>query len=187
MFMLKGKKYLANKAVFWWTVLLAINFYSPVSVIAADIVSDKKVETTEQAHEEYSAKVKDLIDFLEGRKDSFVYNRTGRPDPFMPFIKEKTVTADVKVPEHELSGLQKFEPGQLSLVAIVVMQNEPRAMVEDSLGIGYIIKNGTEIGRTGIVDSINRNTVVVKQSYMTTAGEKRYKFLEMLLKKEGEK
>ncbi len=108
-------------------------------------------------------------------------------DPFMPFIKEKVVTSGLEVPEQELMGMQKFEPGQLTLVAIVITEDGPLAMVEDSVGRGYTIRNGTEIGRAGIVDSITNNTVVIKQRYKTTAGEERYKFVEMLLKKEGEK
>ncbi|MBI5556927.1 MAG: hypothetical protein HY885_04765 [Deltaproteobacteria bacterium] len=127
------------------------------------------------------------MQFLSGDTDSFIYQRLGRTDPFMPFIKEKVVTSEVEISEKELLGLQKFEPGQLTLVAVVATEQGSLAMVEDSVGKGYIIRSGTEIGRSGVVDSISGNMVVIKQRYKTAAGEELDKFVEMLLKKEGEK
>ncbi|MBU4260422.1 MAG: hypothetical protein KKC76_00890 [Proteobacteria bacterium] len=176
----------ALKKVFFCVVLVLAYFLVLTRVQANESAENNDI-SSQQAQEEYSEKVKELIQFLEGRSDSFVYNRVGRSDPFMPFIKEKVVTADLVAPEQELMGMQKFEPGQLTLVAIVITEDGPLAMVEDSVGRGYTIRNGTEIGRSGIVDSIANNTVVIKQRYKTTAGEERYKFVEMLLKKEGEK
>ena len=135
---------------------------------------------------EYSDKVKELMHFLTGASDPFTYSRIGRSDPFMPFVSAKVVSADFAAPLQVLTGMQKFEPGQLSLVAIVFAEDGPMAMVQDSVGKGYILRNGTKIGRSGIVDGITGNLVVVKQRYKTTAGEDRYKTVEMLLKKEGE-
>lgn len=186
MYTQKRKIFSALKNVFFGVVLMLAYF-----LVLAEVQANDPAENTngssQQAQEEYSAKVKDLIQFLAGGSDSFNYNRVGRPDPFMPFIKETVVTSGLEVPEQELVGMQKFEPGQLTLVAIVITENGPLAMVEDSVGRGYVIRNGTEIGRTGIVDSIADNIVVIKQWYKTTAGEERYKSVEMLLKKEGEK
>ncbi|MEW6517861.1 MAG: hypothetical protein AB1461_00460 [Thermodesulfobacteriota bacterium] len=169
------------------SVVLLLAYFLMLPEGRADEAAVNPDASSQQAQEEYSEKVKELIQFLEGRSDPFVYERVGRPDPFMPFIKEKVVTSELEVPQEELTGMQKFEPGQLTLVAIVITENGPLAMVEDSVGRGYVIKNGTEIGRAGIVDSIADNTVVIKQRYKTTAGEERYNFVEMLLKKEGEK
>lgn len=176
----------ALKKVFF-CVVLALAYFLVLAEVQANEPAENTDASSQQAQEEYSEKVKELIQFLAGRSDSFIYNRVGRPDPFMPFIKEKVFTSDLEVPEQELVGMQKFEPGQLALVAIVITEDGPLAMVEDSVGRGYIIRNGTEIGRSGIVDSIADNIVVIKQRYKTTAGEERYKFVEMLLKKEGEK
>ncbi|MCK9294222.1 MAG: hypothetical protein M0P70_04000 [Desulfobulbaceae bacterium] len=176
----------APRKVFFCVVLLLAVFLVLTGAQANESAENTDA-SSQQAQEQYSLKVRELIQFLEGRSDSFVYDRVGRSDPFMPFIKEKVVTSDLEVPEQELMGMQKFEPGQLTLVAIVITEGGPLAMVEDSVGRGYTIRNGTEIGRAGVVDSIANNTVVIKQRYKTTAGEERYKFVEMLLKKEGEK
>ena len=44
--------------------------------------------------------------------DSFVYKRERRTDPFVPFVRERVVAT--KTPVEELTGMRKFEPGQLA-------------------------------------------------------------------------
>lgn len=139
------------------------------------------------SEEEYSEKVQELIHFLSTESDPFEYQRAGRPDPFKPFISEAVVTTEAEVPVEELTGMRKFEPGQLTLVAIVFTQKEPLAMVQDAVGKGYVLRAGMEIGRNGTIDKISDNVVVVRQRYTNAAGEKRDTFEEMLLMKEGEK
>ncbi|MFH1217714.1 MAG: hypothetical protein V1706_14555 [Pseudomonadota bacterium] len=157
------------------------------AVLQGQETADKPVAKTQITEEEYSEKVNELARFLSGKTDNFEYKRVNRSDPFMPFISEQVVATEEEIPEEELFGMRKFEPGQLSLVAIVLTEEGPVAMVQDSVGKGYVLRNGTEIGRTGTVDRISDNVVVVKQWYKTTAGEERYSFVEMLLKREGEK
>jgi type IV pilus assembly protein PilP len=117
--------------------------------------------------------------------DGFVYKREGRVDPFKPFLKEKSKI--VKTPEaEELFGMRKFEPGQLTLVAIVFRGDEGVAMVQDPTGQGYLIHKGTKIGRSGTVEDIIPNRVIIQNLTYTRAGDKRYNRVDMLLKKEGE-
>ena len=118
--------------------------------------------------------------------EAFVYEREGRGDPFVPFVTEKVLQADTQK-EEELTGLQRFETGQLTLVAIVIGAGDQFAMVQDSVGKGYVIRQGTKIGRAGAVDEITANRVIVKIPSRSMAGEIRYNTVEMLLKKEGEK
>ena len=127
-----------------------------------------------------------LIDLLfqENGEDDFVYKRERRSDPFVPFVKTKV--APKAVFEEELTGMQKFEPGQLTLVAIVSGGESPFAMVEDSLGMGYIIRKGTKIGRSGVVENIVQNKVIIKMASLNLAGDKRFNNIEMVLKSEGE-
>jgi len=124
---------------------------------------------------------------LPAAEDGFVYKREGRPDPFMPFISEKMIQAEIARAHESLSGLQRFEPGQLSLVAIIFAGDTGVAMAQDPSGIGYIIRKGMKIGLSGEVADIVANAVIVKQKYQTISGKTRYKTLEMVLKKEGEK
>ncbi|MGV1100464.1 hypothetical protein ACUUL3_13775 [Thiovibrio sp. JS02] len=93
--------------------------------------------------------------------------------------------AEAKAME-ELTGMQKFEPGQLTLVAIVFAGREPLAMVQDSAGIGYVLRRGTKIGRTGEVVDIVSNKVLIEQ-VKSLDNEQKKLVVEMTLKTEGEK
>jgi type IV pilus assembly protein PilP len=122
---------------------------------------------------------------FQGVDDSFVYKREGRADPFVPFIKEKVIAT--KTPVEELTGMRKFEPGQLSVVAIVMSPADRFAMVQDSNNQGYVIREGILLGRTGVVEAIVPNKVIVKNYTYNLAGDKIYKTVEMVLNQEGEK
>ena len=120
--------------------------------------------------------------------EEFVYKWEGRPDPFMPFLTEKTVKAEMEAEEKELTGLQRYEAGQLTLVAIVFANDIPSAMVQDSIGKGYMIKKGTKIGKSGVVESITANEVLIKDERISPFNNKKtYKTIQMVLRKEGEK
>jgi type IV pilus assembly protein PilP len=130
-----------------------------------------------------------LLEDLFGEKvDDFVYIREGRPDPFMPYKEAEEVVVEKKkeVVEEELTGMRQFEPGQLTLVAIVFGTAEPVAMVQDSTNKGYAIRKGTKIGRHGVVEDIIPNQVIIRKTTVTMAGDKRYSKVKMVLKKEGD-
>jgi len=152
---------------------------------------ENKDTIQEISNVEFSEQVKELKKFLSGEDNIFSYEREKRPDPFKPFISEtvsaqpiSTSTADTVT--ERLTGMRRFEPGQLALVGIVHSSKGPLAMVEDSVGKGYIIYPGTLIGRRGVVETIAPNIVVISESYLSTTNEKRYRQIEMVLKKEGE-
>ena len=130
---------------------------------------------------EQLAKVKELL------AQPFTYQRENRIDPFVPFVTEVTVKAPSAEPVGELTGMRQFEPGQLNLVAILFSRENPVAMVEDSLGKGYAIHEGTLIGRNGVVAEIRPNTVIINQAVISTGDSKRTVVVEMVLRKEGEK
>ncbi|ADH86975.1 hypothetical protein [Desulfurivibrio alkaliphilus] len=120
----------------------------------------------------------------------FVYRLVGRPDPFMPFVEAAPAPSpDVDVAEREeevLTGLRRFEPGQLTLTAIIVSDRETMAMAEDSTGRGYFIRPGDLIGRQGRVESITPGRVIIKEPTVTPTGETEYRTIEMFLTQEGD-
>ncbi len=129
------------------------------------------------------------ISQVSSSQELFEYVIEGRNDPFIPFISEKSQTAkmDEIIPvEDQLSGMQLFEPGQLNLVAIVMVDDKDLAMVEDTTGKGYVLHTGMEIGRRGIITSIQSNKVTIEETAFTRAGKKLTSNIVMLLKKEGE-
>ena len=95
------------------------------------------------------------------------YSALGKRDPFRPM---GVGIASAKVPpqcrEENLSPLTKNNLSQLKLVGIVWKIDEPRAMVEDSEGLGYSIKRGTPIGECqydGKVKAIRPSEIVIEQ------------------------
>ncbi len=122
-------------------------------------------------------------------KSLFEYLIENRPDPFIPFITEKaaSVNIDEIIPiEERLSGMQLFEPGQLNVVAIVMVEDNDFAMAEDTTGKGYIIRKGMKIGKRGTITEIQPNEVIIEETAFTRAGKKLTSKIVMLLKKEGE-
>jgi len=133
------------------------------------------------------------VSSLPENTDSFEYMLEGRPDPFVPFITEKAAVSGPAVNMDEiiekkvvLTGMQLFEPGQLTLVALLKTESEDIAMVQDFTGKGYVITEGTKIGRRGVVKDIAPNTVIIEETAETRAGKKIITNVVMTLKKEGE-
>jgi Tfp pilus assembly protein PilP len=93
-------------------------------------------------------------------------------DPFRPMtLRAKT---DAVRKRENLSPLERFELSQLKLVGIVWDTKDPRAMVEDSGGLGYVVKVGTPIGANdGKVKAIHRNEVVVEEFYSDDFGARK--------------
>jgi len=90
-------------------------------------------------------------------------------DPFRPF----TMNLHAEVPVH-MTPLQRFEIGQLTLVATVWETSPPRALVEDSFGMGYIITLGTPIGPNGgVVKAIEPQRVTVEERVLDFYGKER--------------
>ena len=121
----------------------------------------------------------------------FEYLLENRADPFVPFISEKAASSTVDPDEivdsdGPLTGMQLFEPGQLTLVALLRQNIGDVAMVEDFTGKGYILLEGTKIGRRGVVKDIAPNSVIIEETAVTRAGKEIITKFVMTLKKEGE-
>lgn len=182
--MLKQKHPLLTRNMGLWLFLIAL---APLlmPVVAGAV---EKSPASQQANPISSEA---LLRQILGPPDTFVYHRANRPDPFLPFIKQKVLQQDKgavkEKPQKELPGMQRFEPGQLTLVAIVVMKPSPVAMAEDSAGKGYLLKEGMKIGRTGVIEKITPNKVIIRETTTTWDQKKLHSRVEMVLRKEGEK
>jgi len=103
-----------------------------------------------------------------------------RRDPFRPF------TLDLRPETHvPVTPLQRYELGQLTVVATVWDASPPRAMVEDSFGMGYIVTLGTPIGRNGgVVTAIELQRVLVEERVLDLYGREQINRLVMETPKE---
>jgi type IV pilus assembly protein PilP len=104
------------------------------------------------------------------------YDATGRRDPFRP-PRAGSVRAGEQTP------LQRYEIGQLRLVAVIYDTREPRAVVEDDQGLGYIVKVGTPVGPNGgQVKEIERGRVLISEDSVDFYGEHRLNEVAMELR-----
>jgi len=134
----------------------------------------------------------DLVKKQDKKAATFHYQLEGRVDPFMPFISDKTATQNINADDIidedvALTGMRKFEPGQLTLVAVMFANNQPMAMAEDVTGKGYILTEGMPIGKRGIISKIEKEQVTVIETAHTRAGRKLENTIVMRLNKEGDK
>ena len=154
-------------------------------------ISDKKIEEKstkeikkkpEKAEGEEKKKVAKEIEKIE---IPYVYNPKGRSDPFRPFITEVQAFT-VARPKGWLprTPLERSEISEFKLVAILLSEQDKRAMVEDGTGKGYIIKIGTYIGKKGgKVTDIFADHVVVEEQLKSIYGDKRTNRIPLKLRK----
>jgi type IV pilus assembly protein PilP len=101
--------------------------------------------------------------------DETAYDPAGKRDPFRP-----PRISQILVGGMERTPLQRYELGQLRLVAVIYDTRDPRAVVEDEGGLGYIIRVGTKIGvNDGVVRGIERGRVLVEEESVDFFGEHR--------------
>jgi type IV pilus assembly protein PilP len=130
---------------------------------------------------------------LQLSDDIYSYNAEGRFDPFKPFVALKSSSPTQPDPNeivddgNELTGMQLFEPGQLTLVGVMLSSQEPIALVEDQTRKGYVLKLGSLIGKRGVISSIDPRQVVVTEIAKTRAGKEMKSTTTMRIKKEGDK
>ena len=116
----------------------------------------------------------------------YVYDPTGKRDPFQPFIAAQTPVKPVGE-EIPATPLQKYDLSQLKLVAIIVGTGEGSAMVEDSEGKGYIIKKGVYVGTNfGKVKTVLKDRVIIEERYKDYTGQVKEKEIILKLHPAGE-
>jgi len=100
-------------------------------------------------------------------------------DPFRPMnLRTKTPPRA----RENLSPLERFELGQLKIVGVIWDLKEPRALIEDTAGLGYIVKVGTPIGSNdGTVKAIGRSEVIVEEFYEDSSGARKKRDVTMRL------
>jgi len=103
------------------------------------------------------------------------YNPKGKADPFEPFIKDegqqvaKSLKAKKRTPQ---TPLEQIELGQLKLVAIIAAVTGNRALVEESSGKGYILREGTYVGmNSGKVVGIAIDKVLIEEEFEDVYGK----------------
>lgn len=127
------------------------------------------------------------------KSDTYFYNHVGRTDPFKPFVSPITAPLTNQDPNEiiesnqVLSGMQVFEPGQLTLVGVLISSTNELAFVEDQAKKGYVLKLGTPIGKRGIVTKIELEKVHIEETAKTRSGQEIKNTVLMSLNKDGDR
>lgn len=113
-------------------------------------------------------------------EDSYSYVATGKRDPFLPPFR--MVESETEATNEPKTPLQRFDIGQLKLVGVIWESEEPRALIEDSGGLGYIVTRGTLIGsRGGIIKTIEPKRIVIEEYQTDFFGKRQAQEREMRL------
>lgn len=108
--------------------------------------------------------------------------KEGSRDPFRPMTLKTKVNIRAR---ENLSPLERYDLGQLKIVGIIWDIKEPRAMIEDTAGLGYTVKIGTPIGANdGRVKAIRRDQIVVEEVYEDAYGARKKRDVSMKLSTE---
>ena len=114
---------------------------------------------------------------------NYGYDATNKRDPFRSFVLDQAQ----RLAKHERGPLEQFDLSQLSVVAVVWGTARPRALVTDPSGRGYVVQEGTPIGKnSGEVIRIGDTTVLVKETYVDYLGEATTKEIEMRVRSKAQ-
>jgi len=95
-------------------------------------------------------------------EDTYRYDPSGKRDPF--FSPLYRVTEQAPMTEGARTPLQRLDLGQFKVVGILLETGEPKALIEDNSGLGYIVTSGTLIGsKGGVIKSIESDRILVEE------------------------
>jgi len=112
------------------------------------------------------------------------YIARGKIDPFEPLFKETPVFRKKKKKRIPRTPLEKLSLGQLKLVAIIRAPSGNKALVEESSGKGYVIKEGTYIGlNSGKIIKIQKDNIIIEEEFQDIQGNIEVRQRELKLQK----
>lgn len=92
-------------------------------------------------------------------------------DPFKSFVEIRPSVRTEKASKI-LTPLQQYKLEQLKVVGIVMGGEVRKALLEDDVGKGYVVRMGDLVGdQEGKIASIEKDRIVVEESYRDVLGE----------------
>ena len=122
-------------------------------------------------------------------KMAYIYNPVGKIDPFASIFKEKPepvpeLNKEEKKKRTPMTPLEQISLDQLKLVAVMIAPSGDRALVEEASGKGYVITQGTFIGKNaGQVIDILMDRIIIEEEVVDLLGKLVVKKTEMMLQK----
>ncbi len=120
----------------------------------------------------------------EAKVEEYVYDSTGRRDPFMPLSLIRKPLSKTDEPE---TPLQSFDIDQFRLTGVIVGKGASKAMVMAPDGKSYVLSKGVKIGKNnGVVKDITSKVILVEEKYFDFSGSVITNILEITVpKREG--
>ncbi len=111
-------------------------------------------------------------------RGSFVYDPTGKRDPFLPF------DLSPKMANRGGTELENYEIGQLRYTSFLASSSEPIAIVENAVRKGFTVRRGIKIGtKGGVVVDILPNKIQILETFEDPiTGEKKNQTVELELR-----
>ncbi len=149
---------------------------------------EPQVQPQQSLKEKLLAQKKEVLEkYAAGKKDAdkgtetqpaeppYSYSSAGKADPFRPLLVDTAAKKALESRSQDrefLTPLQKYELKDLKLVAVVVSENGPTAMLEDPTGYGYVVRTGMLVGpNEGVVERVTRTGIIVKEKIYNSLGE----------------
>lgn len=113
-------------------------------------------------------------------EEAYRYDPSGKRDPFFSPLHRVTETAPVL--DEARTPLQRLDLGQFKLVGVILDTREPKALIEDNSGLGYIVTRGTFIGsKGGVIRAIESRRVVIEEYEVDFYGKRQVQERELNL------
>ena len=166
----------------------AISPKSDITEIKQAVANQKQPDNVPPASGNKSVAANKLVsqNFLPDGTPA-LYDPRSKIDPFEPLFKEEKVVSAKKTERKKRiprTPLERIDLSQLKLVGIIMAASGNRALVEESSGKGYVIKNGTFIGTNGgKIISIQKETVTVEEEFEDVYGKLMIRKRELKLPK----
>lgn len=98
-------------------------------------------------------------------RDGYVYDPTGKRDPFKVFKTVRPLQVDAIKQTEILEPLQRWELERLRVVGILWDVRTPRAMIKDPDGVVFVVTKNSKVGRNeGFVAAIREGEVVIVET-----------------------
>lgn len=97
------------------------------------------------------------------RDTGFIYDPTGKRDPFKSFFGDETPRVeDGGGPVTPVDSLEAYDLNQLKLIAVLLNGTDPKGMVRSPTGKSFLVRERTKIGRNnGYIAAIREGEIVV--------------------------
>jgi len=155
-----------------------VNDYAKVRAASAEKIANAPAQTAVVQQVQVANGEAEENDFGSG--DGFRYDPMGRRDPFRSFVVE---TLAQSATEKTRGPLEYFDLSQLKLVAVIVSQDNPHALVYDPSGKGYIVSVGTKIGkREGHIVAMSQSSMTVQEAQEDVFGDMTARNIEMKIR-----